>query len=66
MEEYIADEKTAYIRAKTRVDPKVVLHGNLISYCIVIPILIIINLNTSSNFGFIPMSGWGIICPFML
>jgi sensor histidine kinase YesM len=59
--QYIADEKTAYIRAKTRVDKLKGFYGNLISYCIVIPILIIINLNTSSNFWFwFPMFGWGI------
>ncbi|MFT7350909.1 MAG: hypothetical protein ACI9XR_000632 [Flavobacterium sp.] len=59
--QYIADEKTAYMRAKNRVQKLKGFYSNLFSYCIIIPILIIININTSSNFWFwFPMFGWGI------
>ncbi len=41
------NEDTAYLRAKDRVEKLKGFYGNLISYCVVIPVLIIVNLNTS-------------------
>ena len=57
----IINENMAYVRAKDRVGKIKGFYGNLISYCTVIPILIIINLNTSSGFQWFwfPMFGWG-------
>ncbi|WP_395059861.1 2TM domain-containing protein [Flavobacterium sp.] len=57
----IINENMAYVRAKERVGKIKGFYGNLISYCTVIPILIIINLNTSSGFQWFwfPMFGWG-------
>jgi hypothetical protein len=58
---YNYNEQTAYDRAKDRVDNLKGFYGNLISYCCVIPILIIINLNTSSfQWFWFPMLGWGL------
>ena len=56
------NENMAFVRAKDRVDKLKGFYGNLISYCTVIPILIIINLNTSSKFQWFwfPMLGWGL------
>ena len=58
----IYNENTAFIRAKERVEKLKGFYGNLISYCTVIPILIVININTNSNFQWFwfPMFGWGI------
>jgi len=57
---YNYNEQTAYERAKDRVQKLKGFYGNLISYCCVIPILIIINLNTSSfQWFWFPMLGWG-------
>lgn len=57
------NENTSYLRAKERVEKIKGFYGNLASYCLVIPILIIINLTTNSN-GFqwfwFPMLGWGL------
>lgn len=57
------NENTSYLRAKERVEKIKGFYGNLASYCVVIPILIIINLTTNSN-GFqwfwFPMLGWGL------
>lgn len=56
----IYNENLAYIKAKERVDQLKGFYGNLISYCCVIPILVIINLNTSDFHWFwFPMLGWG-------
>ncbi|WP_310557087.1 2TM domain-containing protein [Flavobacterium sp.] len=57
----IVNDNMAYVRAKERVEKIKGFYGNLISYCTVIPILIIINLNTSSDFQWFwfPMLGWG-------
>jgi sensor histidine kinase YesM len=54
-------ENTAYLRAKERVEKLKGFYGNLTSYCIVIPILIIINLNSGSKFQWFwfPLLGWG-------
>ena len=57
------NENTSYLRAKERVEKIKGFYGNLASYCVVIPVLIIINLTTNSN-GFqwfwFPMLGWGL------
>lgn len=56
------DEDHAYERAQKRVKELKSFYGNLISYCIIIPFLIILNLITSPrNIWFYwPMLGWGI------
>ena len=57
---YNYNEQTAYDRAKDRVEKLKGFYANLISYCTVIPILILINLNTSSfQWFWFPMLGWG-------
>lgn len=58
---YISNENSAYYRAKKRVEELKGFYGNLISYCIVIPILIVINLNYSPHFHWFWFSaaGWG-------
>lgn len=58
----IFNEKTAYLKAKERVDKLKGFYGNLISYCCVIPVLIFINLYTSPEFQWFwfPMLGWGL------
>ena len=55
-------ENAAYERAVKRVKELKSFYGNLISYCIVIPFLIIINLVTSPKeiWFYWPMLGWGI------
>lgn len=57
----IYNENMAYARAKERVEKLKGFYGNLTSYCCVIPILIFINLQTSSKFQWFwfPMLGWG-------
>jgi hypothetical protein len=56
------NEEAAYERAKSRVNELKDFYGSLISYLIVIPILIFINLKTVSNFQWFwfPALGWGI------
>lgn len=57
----IYSENMAYARAKERVEKLKGFYGNLISYCCVIPVLIIINLTTSSfQWFWFPMLGWGL------
>ena len=57
---YNYNEQTAYERAKDRVEKLKGFYGNLISYCCVIPILIVINLSTTSfQWFWFPMLGWG-------
>lgn len=55
-------ENIAYERAVKRVKELKGFYGNLISYCIVIPFLVIINLLTSPGqlWFYWPMLGWGI------
>ena len=55
-------ETIAYERAVKRVKELKGFYGNLISYCIVIPFLVIINLLTSPRqlWFYWPMLGWGI------
>ena len=56
----IASENISYERAKERVEKLKGFYGNLISYCTIIPILIIINLNTTNfQWFWFPMLGWG-------
>jgi hypothetical protein len=52
----------SYIRARKRVDELKEFYGNLISYLLVIPFLIFINLRTVPQFHWFwfPMFGWGI------
>lgn len=55
-------EDKAYERAQKRVKEIKGFYGNLISYCIVIPFLVILNLitNPHSYWFYWPMLGWGI------
>ena len=57
----IQNENMAYNRAKERVEKLKGFYGNLISYCFVIPTLVVINLVTFKNFQWFwfPMLGWG-------
>nr|WP_314839537.1 2TM domain-containing protein [uncultured Flavobacterium sp.] len=57
----ISNENLAYARAKERVEKLKGFYGNLISYCIVIPILIIVNLSSPHPFQWFwfPLLGWG-------
>jgi sensor histidine kinase YesM len=56
----IYSENMSYVRAKERVEKLKGFYGNLISYCVVIPVLIIINLSTSNfQWFWFPMLGWG-------
>ena len=57
----IYQENNAYFEAKQKVEDLKGFYGSLISYCIVIPILIFINLKYSSNYQWFwfPMFGWG-------
>lgn len=58
---YNYSEQTAYERAKERVRKLKGFYSNLISYCCVIPILVIINLSTTSfQWFWFPMLGWGL------
>lgn len=56
------DADAAYERARKRVREIKSFYSNLISYCIIIPFLTILNLITSPNnlWFFFPMLGWGI------
>ena len=59
--ENVMNEKMAYMRAKQRVELLKGFYGNLVSYCFVIPILIIINIRTSEfQWFWFPMLGWGL------
>lgn len=55
-------EQMAYEKAAKRVEELKGFYGNLISYCIFIPFLFLINWKTSPNYwwAFWPMLGWGI------
>lgn len=55
---YIEDKR--YQKAKERVEKIKGFYGNLMAYCIVIPILIVINYNTTSfPWAIFPALGWG-------
>ncbi len=58
----LTNEALAYDRAAKRVKEIKGFYGNLISYCLVIPVLIFINLRTSPEYHWFwwPMLGWGI------
>lgn len=57
----IYSEKSAYDRAKNKVKKIKEFYISLLSYCITIPVLIIINLNTSDLHWFwFPLFGWGL------
>lgn len=55
------NDESSYYRAKKRVEAIRGFYGSLISYCLVIPVLIFINLNFSPKFQWFwfPMLGWG-------
>lgn len=54
------NEKSAYLRAREKVKKVKDFYANLISYCTVIPLLVIINLWTGGYQWFwFPMMGWG-------
>ena len=57
----IYTENNAYYNAKQRVEELKGFYGSLISYCVVIPVLIFINLRYSPHFQWFwfPMFGWG-------
>ena len=57
-----SQESMAYQRAAKRVQELKGFYGNLISYCLVIPFLIFVNLYTSPQYLWFvwPMLGWGI------
>ncbi len=54
-------ESSSYIRARKRVDKLKEFYGSLVSYAVVIPFLIFINMRTYSQFQWFwfPMLGWG-------
>ncbi|PKP26337.1 MAG: histidine kinase [Bacteroidetes bacterium HGW-Bacteroidetes-2] len=56
------NENNAYYKAQRRVKEIKEFYGNLISYCVVIPFLIFINLYTYSRFQWFwfPLFGWGL------
>ncbi|AZB31353.1 2TM domain-containing protein [Chryseobacterium balustinum] len=60
--EKIEDGDKAYKKAKKRVEEIKGFYSNLVSYCIVIPFLIFINLTTNSrnHWFWFPLLGWGI------
>ncbi|AWI26048.1 histidine kinase [Flavobacterium pallidum] len=55
------NENNAYYRAKNRVEELKGFYGNLLSYCIIIPMLIFVNLNYSPEFHWFwfSVAGWG-------
>jgi sensor histidine kinase YesM len=56
----IYNENMAYVKAKERVDQIKGFYANLISYCLVIPFLIFINLSTTKfQWFWFPLLGWG-------
>jgi two-component system LytT family sensor kinase len=56
------EKESAYFKAKQRVKEMKEFYGNLISYCLVIPLLIFINYYTYWDFKWFwfPLLGWGI------
>ncbi|WP_037320559.1 histidine kinase [Salegentibacter sp. Hel_I_6] len=62
METNEINEENAYFKAKQKVKEMKEFHGNLISYCVVIPFLIFINYSTYWAFQWFwfPLFGWGI------
>ncbi|SHL95790.1 2TM domain-containing protein [Chryseobacterium polytrichastri] len=62
METYPNKENLAYKKATKRVKELKGFYGNLTSYCLIIPFLLVLNLLTSFNhlWFYWPMLGWGI------
>ena len=62
MNTQVSNESMAYQRASKRVNDLKGFYSNLISYCLVIPFLIFINLRFSSAYYWFwwPMLGWGV------
>lgn len=58
---YSYNEQEAYYKAKKRVEDIKGFYGNLLSYCLVIPALILVNYYTYWHFQWFwfPMLGWG-------
>ncbi|ESU22390.1 signal transduction histidine kinase LytS [Flavobacterium enshiense DK69] len=56
------NDDSSYYRAKKRVEALRGFYGSLISYCVVIPVLVFINLYFSPKFQWFwfPMIGWGL------
>lgn len=61
METFANKENLAYRKAEKRVKELKGFYGNLTSYCLVIPFLLVLNLLTSPNhlWFYWPMLGWG-------
>lgn len=61
METFANKESIAYRRAERRVKELKGFYGNLTSYCLVIPFLLVLNLLTSPDhlWFYWPMLGWG-------
>lgn len=57
-----SNESIAYDRASKRVKELKSFYGNVISYCLVIPFLIFVNLSTAPSYHWFwwPVLGWGI------
>ena len=57
-----SSESMAYERASKRVKDLKVFYSSLISYCLVIPFLVFINLRTAPEYHWFwwPMFGWGL------
>ena len=56
----IYSENMSFIRAKERVEKLKGFYGNLISYCCVIPLLILINIQSGGfQWFWLPVLGWG-------
>ena len=55
-------EEQKYLRAKQQVEKLKGFYANIISYCLIIPFLIYINLRFSPEFHWFwfPIAGWGI------
>jgi hypothetical protein len=62
MEQSTYNENTAYYSAKKQVEKIKEFYGSLISYCLIIPFLIFINLTYSRGYHWFwfPMLGWGL------
>ena len=58
---YSYNEQEAYYRAKKRVEDIKGFYGNLLSYCLVIPALILVNYYSYWGYQWFwfPMLGWG-------
>lgn len=59
---YNSSSENSYYRAKKRVEAIRGFYGSLISYCVVIPVLVFVNLKFTGKFQWFwfPMTGWGV------